>query len=277
MTETLALVRDPVRDPLTQAIRLRDGRALGFAQFGPVTGLPVFFFHGGGSTRLTRHPDDSILDAYGVRLITVDRPGVGLSDPHPGRILLDWPDDVVQLADSLDIDLFTVLGWSAGGPHALACAYKIPHRLRTVGVMSGLAPLHWPGLTPLVASLGLRLPASAMSRIWHRIVTPDASPRHATPREIRAVHRQRLRDIVRAREKERARELAMLARPWGFRLQDVTTRVHLWYGSRDATTPLYMAAFLKRALPFATLHVWPNEGHHVGFTHWREIVSALVG
>ena len=106
-----------------------------------------------------------------------------------------------------------------------------------------------------------------------------ASPCHTdeeVPTEVRAIHRQRFRDLVRAREWERAMELMMLAGPWGFRLQDITMDVHLWYGARDGTTPLYMATYLERAIPRARLTVWPGEGHHVGFTHWREVLAALV-
>jgi pimeloyl-ACP methyl ester carboxylesterase len=96
------------------------------------------------------------------------------------------------------------------------------------------------------------------------------------PVEVRAINRQRFRDLVRAREQERAIELVMLARPWGFQLEDITTEVHLWYGSEDATTPLYMAKYLYRAIPHATLKVWPGEGHHAGFTHWAEVLQALI-
>ena len=120
---------------------LPDGRALGFARFGALDGKPLLFFHGLGASRLTRHPDDSIATSLGVQVITVDRPGIGLSDPKPGRTLLDWPNDVVALADALGIEQFAVLGWSGGGAHALACAYKIPERLSAVGVVSSGAPL----------------------------------------------------------------------------------------------------------------------------------------
>ena len=62
-----------------QTIRLPDGRALGFAEYGDPNGAPLFFFHGLWASRLTYHPDDQIARSLGVRLITVDRPGIGLS------------------------------------------------------------------------------------------------------------------------------------------------------------------------------------------------------
>jgi len=95
------------------------------------------------------------------------------------------------------------------------------------------------------------------------------------PEEIRAIHRQGFIELTRAWEWHRAVELAMIARPWGFALGDIRMEVHLWYGSRDPTTPLYMAQYLKRSIPHARLTVWPHEGHHVGFTHWREVLKTL--
>jgi pimeloyl-ACP methyl ester carboxylesterase len=102
--------------------RLRDGRALGYAEYGDPGGTPVFFFHGSPGSRLQRHPDASIASELGTRIITIDRPGYGLSDFQPERTLLDWPADVAQLADALHIERFAAIGLSGGGPYLLACA-----------------------------------------------------------------------------------------------------------------------------------------------------------
>src|SRR5437868_4337089 len=109
--------------------RLRDGRALGYAEYGDPGGTPVFFFHGSPGSRLQRHPDPSITSSFGARIITVDRPGYGRSDFQPGRRLLDWPADAAQLADALSIERFAAIGLSGGGPYLLACAYAMPERL----------------------------------------------------------------------------------------------------------------------------------------------------
>ena len=79
-------------------IRLEDGRRLGYSEYGHATGRPVFFFHGFGTSRVICPPDENPVNELGLRLIAVDRPGIGLSEALPGRTLLDWPTDVVQLA-----------------------------------------------------------------------------------------------------------------------------------------------------------------------------------
>ena len=72
-------------------MRLADGRTLGYDEFGDPAGTPVIFLHGFGSSRVVRHPDDAIAAQLGIRMLAVDRPGIGLSTGRPGRRLLDWP------------------------------------------------------------------------------------------------------------------------------------------------------------------------------------------
>src|SRR5215472_11428558 len=91
-----------------RVISLRDGRALGYAEYGDPGGKSIFFFHGLPGSRRQRHPDDSIAIELGAHIIAIDRPGYGLSDFQKGRTLLDWPGDVAQLADALKIDQFAV-------------------------------------------------------------------------------------------------------------------------------------------------------------------------
>jgi len=125
-----------------QTIKLADGRALGYAEFGDPSGMPVLFFHGFPASRLEGIALDTPARTVGVRLIAPDRPGFGLSDPKPGRSFSDWPDDVIQLAVHLSIYDFAVLGTSGGSPYVVACADRISERLTAAGIVSGISPLH---------------------------------------------------------------------------------------------------------------------------------------
>lgn len=135
-----------------QSITLSDGRLLGFQGLGAPDGRPLFFFHGTPGSRLVFSPNDPIAQIPGLHLIIPDRPGYGLSDPQPGRTLLDWPGDVAELADHLGLDAFAVAGESGGGPHALACAYRLADRVTMALALSSPAPAGFKG-----ASRGLSL------------------------------------------------------------------------------------------------------------------------
>ncbi len=126
--------------------KLPDGRELAYAEYGDVTGRPVFFFHGAPGSRLF-HPPDDVTRGAGVRLICVDRPGYGGSTFQPDRRILDWPKDVAALADRLGLDAFAVTGHSAGSPHTLACAYCLPDRVKAAAILCGVGPVEAPGAT----------------------------------------------------------------------------------------------------------------------------------
>ncbi|MBW2547908.1 MAG: hypothetical protein DRH23_06320 [Deltaproteobacteria bacterium] len=123
-----------------ETLHLRDGRKLAYAEYGDPHGYPVMLFHGNPSSRLSWGliPDSPFRPH--LRLIAPDRPGFGRSDFQPGRRLLDWPDDVSELAEALGLNRFAVLGVSGGGPATLACAWRIPERLTAVGPTNPVAP-----------------------------------------------------------------------------------------------------------------------------------------
>src|SRR3954465_14232198 len=130
-----------VGNGVDRTIRLRDGRRLGYAEWGGLGGPPVLYFHGWPGSRLEGRLADEAARGEGVRLIALDRPGMGLSDYQPRRRLVDWPDDVLQLATALGLERFAVLGISGGGPYAAVCAWKLPEQLTRAEIVSSLAPL----------------------------------------------------------------------------------------------------------------------------------------
>lgn len=127
--------------PRPIVLRLQEGRALACIESGDPAGTPLLEFHGLPSPRLAQTISDKFLRDRGIRRVTVDRPGVGFSDPQPGRTLLDWPQDVAEAVDALGIERFAILGVSGGAPHALACARGLPDRVTAVGLVSGIGPL----------------------------------------------------------------------------------------------------------------------------------------
>lgn len=129
---------------LDQKIVLSDGRFLGYAEFGDLSGYPLLFFHGFPSSRLEAHGLARLARARRLRVITPDRPGFGLSTFRPNRRILDWPEDMRELVRALGLQRFAVLGGSGGGPYALACAKGLPAGMMSaVGLLSSAGP--WVG------------------------------------------------------------------------------------------------------------------------------------
>jgi pimeloyl-ACP methyl ester carboxylesterase len=233
---------------------------------GDPRGRPVVYLHGGGDSRLSRHPDDSIAAGLGVRLLAVDRCG----PDRRLRSLRAWADD---LAPSLPADRFGVVGWSAGGPHALALAAAAPGRVTRVALVGSMPP---PDLTRLLsrdvravmrlARVAPRLAARSLER-WGRKPTPPTGD----PATDAAYARGRA-ESFRDGGLWLARELAYLGRPWGFDPADVTAPVTLWWGEHDRVClPAIADAYLER-LPRAEVRL-VDDTHQLLFTRWREILA----
>ncbi|KZO97518.1 alpha/beta-hydrolase [Calocera viscosa TUFC12733] len=125
----------------SQTFSLPDGRTLAYAEYGTPSGFPLLYFHGYPSCRLEAAAADDLARAQNLRLLSLDRPGFGLSTFQPKRRIVDWRADVQAFADHARLGRFAVLGGSGGGPYALACAVSIPRdRLAAVGVMAGGPP-----------------------------------------------------------------------------------------------------------------------------------------
>src|SRR3972149_6694920 len=141
-----------------RTLRLRDGRFLGYAEHGNPTGKPLFWFHGFPGSRLEPQFLHETAAKRDVRVIALDRPGMGLPTFKRARTFLDWPDDVAQAADLLGIDRFAVAGLSGGSPYAAVCALKLADRLTAAGIISGIATLGMSRQNRLLFTLGRRLP-----------------------------------------------------------------------------------------------------------------------
>ena len=280
--------------------QLQDGRRLGFAEYGDPAGKPVILFHDLWGNRTLRHPDDSILTRLGIRLIGIDRPGFGLSTRKPDRSLMDVVDDVMRLTKALKIDQFAVLGYSAGGPYALACAYRFPQIIRRCAVVSSLPPMDnaqgfravhaWyarlfqlaSGTEPLFRRLmrgffwidsqreadqHLRELAAAMSKADQQILRDP---------NLHSRRREMWDEIRRSGSEAFADEMVTLVKSWGFHLQSVRVPVDIWWGETDPFSAPRVGKRMQNLIPNAHLHIKPNAGHLILFSHWQAILEALT-
>lgn len=277
---------------------LRDGRRIGYAEYGDPAGRPVLFFHAILNCRLTgatlglRHADAR--RCRGVRLICLERPGYGWSDPQRGRKLRDWVDDVRQVADAFDIDRFGVLGASVGGLYALSCAHDLPDRVSQVGVVSTLGPTtsikalrH---MTPmsramvLMARYSPALAGLAVRRMVRGLLAKpeqflDAYLDQAPPSEHLLVTDPvvRQRSMVEIGEAFRNgsdgmhSDVVIAAYPWGFDHRSIMQPVHIWQGDADHHVPLALAQPLFE-IPASRVHRYPGAGHMLLFQHWDDII-----
>lgn len=282
-------------------IMLSDGRLLGFSECGLPNGATVFYFHGFPGSRIEARLAQDSATRIGIRLIGIDRPGYGLSTFKENRRLMDWPGDVLELADVLEIDRFAVVGASGGGPYALVCALKIsPRRLSAAAVVCGLGPAHDPvlltGMDPLnrfglflgsrfpwISKVFARItahvlafhPSWILSTLGRRLGEPD-NHTLSTP-EVRMTLRNSFREAVRCGYQGLWWDLLLYARPWGYNPGDIQTDLYVWHGLKDKVVPVRMAQTLIGILPNCKSFYLPEEGHLSLIVHCKdEILTALA-
>lgn len=284
---------------LTRLVQVRDGRYLCVVESGDPAGTPAFYLHGGPASRIGGLAFDEVAREHGIRLLTPDRPGMGFSEPRPGRRVADWADDIADIAASYGLDQFGVFGASGGGPYALACARYIPHLLTATVVASGIGPmadddrmladynsvarffLRRAGSHPRIMRLAVYLmtkPSKEDGKNKFTDMATGDAPK--SDQEVQAwlesipalawepveVRRQGLRYA--------AQDLACIAGKWGFRVAEIGVPVMFWHGEEDGAVPVSNARLLSEQIPGSELHVVPG-GHNIAFTESPAIFRAL--
>ena len=280
-----------------QTVRLRDGRTLAYAEWGDPDGQAVIELHGNPGCRVLVWDQAAAARAV-VRLITVDRPGIGLSSPKPGRTVADWSDDVAELADAVGIERFAVLGYSVGGAYASACAERLGERVESMALVGSVAPLDHPGAfaelgRPLEWRLARGRPAIARSLVRAQALLARLPPvllRRLAATRLPSADRAVLaadpgiveRGAAMAAEAVRqgadglVEDLRVVMRPWGVDLGAIAVPTTVWQGDRDGSIPVAWAELLARSIPDARLRVRPGEGHLMIALNLEEILEAIA-
>jgi pimeloyl-ACP methyl ester carboxylesterase len=282
--------------------------ALAVDDVGDPGGAPVLYLHGTPDSRLSRHPDDGLAAAAGVRLLAVDRPGYGASPPLPAGTDSAWPDAVaaavVATLDSLGLaGPCGVLAWSGGALAGVALAALLGDRVAALGIVGGLVPrqayddpaVRAAGAGRLgVIELANALPPGELGEAVAPLVAPYpcdlalAADHQAEQRDPAGMAElatvpgaaERLAaglvEAVRPGLAGVAADIEAQARPLAVDLGRVAGPVRLWYGEHDTVTPPAFGEWYAAHLPQATLEVVPGAAHYLALTRWADLLRAVA-
>jgi pimeloyl-ACP methyl ester carboxylesterase len=266
---------------------LPDGRTLDGYLAGPDDGQLLVFHHGSPSSGLLPEELVAAASARRLRLVAWSRPGYGDSTRQPGRRVADVAADLESVLGHLGIARCMTLGWSGGGPHAIASAALLPERVRAAATIGGVAPYPAEGLD-WFAGMG----AENVEEFQIVLDGNDAEHlrstealwetfRRVTGSEIADAFGDLVDDVDRGsltgafaegvaastREGLRASywgwyddDLAF-ARPWGVDLATVRVPIHVWQGGHDRMVPFGHGRWLAAHMPSAVAHLLPEQGH----------------
>lgn len=282
-------------------IKLADGRDYAFEQWGDPAGQWLFWLHGTPGGRLTRHPDASLGQRLGLRIVTVDRPGYGLSTPLPGRQAAHVVADVAAVADHLGAERFAVYGGSGGGPHALAVAALLPDRVRACVPVCSAAPVteqERAGMVEINQESFRAWETDGRAGIFRRLSglreSILADPRGALLAQLGDAPGPDKEWLSRPEVQEvTAEALTSALAPgvegwtddavcfvtddgWGFDPATITCPVHFWHGDDDANAPLSALRRVADRIPGARLTTWHAEGHTAPSRYAEQVLTDLL-
>jgi len=294
-------MNEVTRPRLEGTIAVRGGRRLGFAEFGSPHGSAIIWMHGTpGARRQIPVEARAYADREGLRIIGIDRPGIGSSTPHVYDSVLDWTEDLVMVADTLGIEEMHLIGLSGGGPYVLAAGAAMPDRVLGVAVMGGVAPTQGVdapagGLLPFASHLAplvslARVPIGVALTVALRLLAPLGGPaldlyasvqphgdRELLGRaEFKAMFLDDLLNGSRKQVTAPLSDLILFSRHWGFTAADVTVPVRWWHGDDDHIVPHRHGEHMVKILPDATLRTIEGESHLSGLGLTEEILRVLM-
>ncbi|HET9061946.1 MAG TPA: alpha/beta hydrolase, partial [Candidatus Binatia bacterium] len=271
------------------AVELADGRRLGVAAFGDAAGRPVFWFHGTpGARRQVPPAARRLARSENLRVVGVERPGVGQSTPHLYNSIAEFAADIEELADRLEIERFGLVGLSGGGPYVLGCAHAMPDRTVAGAVLGGVAPTRGVDAAaggamrlavPLEPILNLvREPLGGLFTLLVQSLQPfadqafDTYLRFAPAGDKRVLGDPEVREafiedmMLGSRENLRSfvYDVILFSRHWGFALSEISVPIHFWQGDEDNLVPPEHAEHLTRLVPGSRLIRDPSGGHLAG-------------
>jgi len=289
------------RPALEGTVAVRDGRRLSFAEYGSPRGPAIVWMHGTpGARRQIPLEARAYAEEHGLRIIGVDRPGIGSSTPHLYGRLVDWTADLELLLDALAVETCRLIGLSGGGPYVLAAGARLPERVHGVGVLGGVAPTRGSdaaegGLIQLAVRFapllqltrvplgvaitgGIRLvrPLAGTALDLYAAVQPAGDKNLLSRPEFKAMFLDDLLNGSRFQTSAPINDLLLFTRDWGFRAADVTVPVRWWHGDEDHIVPHRHGQHLVSLLPDATLTTIDGESHLGGLGIAEEVLSTLM-
>jgi pimeloyl-ACP methyl ester carboxylesterase len=269
-----------------RTVRAADGRRLRVLDAGPPGGVPVVVHHATPGGRLLFGDWTADAEARGLRLIAYDRPGYGGSERRVARQVADAAGDVEAIADALGLDRFATWGWGGGGPHALACAALLGHRVVAAAIVGSPAPHDADGLettagmaaenvrelraalrgrqalVPLLEQLAGRIADATPDRLADELpglfAAPDgAALVHGFVGYLQQSTRAGLSPGLEGWVED---DLALIF-AWGFRLDAIRVPVALWHGGADRLVPIAHGRWLADRIPDVEAHLLGAEGH----------------
>ena len=245
---------------MKQVLQYKNGMILSYTDYGEKSGYPILAQHGLIASISDSHLFASLLEA-GIRVICVARPGYGESSPYPMSQISEWGEIVSLLVDELNLTQFDILGMSSGAPYSYAIGYKLPNKVRTIFIFSGIPALYdervlavWPYPVNKDASM------AELEELAKELCFSNLPPNALLQNDIQDSMRHNCFGI--------ALDFKLRCKKWGFVLSEIKESVYMQHSRTDNFAPVEITAKL---LPNCQLEIRESGEHFSG-----ELLDAFI-
>jgi pimeloyl-ACP methyl ester carboxylesterase len=282
-------------------ISLKTERVLDVVVAGPKDGIPLVFHHGSPGAAMRFEPFIEAAVKRGLRYVSYSRPGFGDSTRQPGRTVADCSADTANIIDELGADRFYVTGWSAGGPHSLACAALLPQRVIAASTIAGVAPygaknLDWEAGQDKETVEKIHAAINDPAKLQSLLEREEPTFAHVTGGQIiaalgnlpdvdKAVLGGQVGDFLAENIRESFKngiwgiydENIALSHDWGFDLSQIKVSVTVWQGTKDEMVPFAHGQWLANNVPNAHARLLPDQAHlSLVFGYFDKVLDNLI-
>ncbi len=277
---------------------LSDGRILAYQEFGDRDGIPTFYCHTTSGSKVEGEFFDQAALDHGIRLICIDRPGIGDSSYLPKRTLRDYSNDLQELACELNITQFGLIGWTGGAAYALAVSHDIPEQVCFCIIIAGFCDFRSKqdfcdhldsGIEKLIAYYHRKYPK--MVRFYLNLVNITTRTfsqfslrnmtRSISTTDQQIVSKDHIRSIILRAQQESfkegsmgpTKEILIHYSDWGFNLKDIEVFVDIFHGAEDQIVPPLFSHHIKNNLLQSELNIVAKQGHFFPCINHQEIFS----
>lgn len=277
---------------------LSDGRILAYQEFGERDGIPTFYCHTTSGSKVEGEFFHQTALSNGIRLICIDRPGIGDSSYLQQRTLKDYPKDLQELAKELEITQFGLIGWTGGAAYALAVSHHMPEQVTFCIIIAGFCDFRsksdfcehldsgiekliahnhrkYPKLVRLYLNL-VNITTRTLSQFTIRNLMRTVSSidkKIVTEVNIRSIILRAQKDSFKEGPMGPTKEILIHYSDWGFELKNIDVSIDIFHGAEDQIVPLLFSHHFQKNLPNSQLNIVPEQGHFFPCVDSEEIFS----
>jgi pimeloyl-ACP methyl ester carboxylesterase len=279
---------------IEHTIQLTDGRNLSVLEQGQRRGKPVIYLHGMPGSNRDHSNYEELHQQLGIRLISVNRPGIGTSSTSDNHDALSFANDLLKVMKQLEIEKASIIGFSSGGQYGCAFAHSYPERVERLALLSSGGPFDLyiigdkrteairafhdaarDNPSALLEQFSKITSPETLLALMYSMISPEDQQIVAQPKNL-SQFLLVCEDVIAQGLDKLIKEITIFNSPWGFSPSEITVETLIWHGTADINIPVECSEYLAREIPSSIATYIEGAGHYFSFAQWPDLLKKIT-